>query len=766
MADVFISYARADEAFAERLAGALTAIGLEVWWDRRLGSGAEWDLEIERQLDAAKAIVVIWSEASIESASVREEAHEARDQGKLAPIKIDRCRPPLFFRRHQFEDFSGWTGAVSDLPFQRLAIQLAAYSKGQDAAASLPFDGSTAPALATLTETASDAGGGLTRLVNLALMLGVIAGAGAYLADLDATQLIGPYWATALVLAGAAIGLFRAAEGALPAGPKALVARWLSGERTLTASQAFLAMFEAVFTERHFSLRCFWRSMLATLLVYAALLLVFIDLPAFAERMVALERFDFGFEGEDWRLKAELERNAVLLILVVPVVNILTDYVSLWQTRKILQACAGALPIWMGVLLDAALTALIFVLLLPLGPMLLVVAGEGFSAAAWNEAARTAWEVWRAFWAIFEGHPIAEIDAVLTREASLSTTSLLIAFVTTFITSVWLWFALFFAPLFRILAWRRGHVASLFGRLLNAQARPIAALGYGAAALIIVGATAAQALNDAVATQVVRDPEPFQDCDDCPWMVEIPGGEFMMGSLESEEGLYYKAEGPQRRVTIPAFAIGVYEITFREWAACARDGYCRSNPEPGDSGWGRGPRPVINVSWNDVVGPGGFLDWLNSKVPGEAPYRLPSEAEWEYAARAGTETRYTVGDEISHSEANFDNGVSDFVGTDRGQTLPVGAFAPNAYGLYDVHGNVREWAEDCWHSNYQGAPTDGSSWMAASDGDCFLAVLRGGSWGGSPGTLRSASRSRDVRGLRVSYIGFRVARVSRTLGNP
>ena len=126
---------------------------------------------------------------------------------------------------------------------------------------------------------------------------------------------------------------------------------------------------------------------------------------------------------------------------------------------------------------------------------------------------------------------------------------------------------------------------------------------------------------------------------------------------------------------------------------------------------------------------GGFLAWLNERhAPEGVRYRLPSEAEWEYAARAGTTTAYWVGDEISHQQANFDNGDSDFEGADRGQTLPIGSFQANPFGLHDVHGNVWEWVQDCWHDSYRNAPLDGSAWMNDNTGDCSLAVLRGGSW--------------------------------------
>ena len=216
-------------------------------------------------------------------------------------------------------------------------------------------------------------------------------------------------------------------------------------------------------------------------------------------------------------------------------------------------------------------------------------------------------------------------------------------------------------------------------------------------------------------------------------MVVIPGGDFMMGSPENEEGRF-SDEGPQRQVTVPRFAMGKYEITFDEWAACVSDGYCQSKKSSSDGGWGRGKRPVINVSWEDITGDRGFLDWLNSKVEG-APYRLPTEAEWEYAARAGTQTRYFFGDS--------DGSLGDYAwfgGNSGRKTHPVGGKRPNPWGLHDMHGNVWEWAQDCWNDSYAAAPVDGSAWMS---GDCSRAVLRGGSRTIRPGpcALQAASGS-------------------------
>jgi len=234
--------------------------------------------------------------------------------------------------------------------------------------------------------------------------------------------------------------------------------------------------------------------------------------------------------------------------------------------------------------------------------------------------------------------------------------------------------------------------------------------------------------------------EKFRDCDACPEMVVVPAGEFMMGSPSSEEGRYDE-EGPVHRVRIGKFAVGVYEVTFAEWDACATDGGCGGH-QPEDGGWGRGNRPVIYVSWEDARS---YVRWLSAKT-GER-YRLLSESEWEYAARAGTTTPFHTGRTISTKQANHDFILE--------KTAPVGTYPPNAFGLYDMHGNVWEWVQDCWNGSYAGAPGDGSAWES---GECVRRVLRGGSWGYIPRYLRSANRFGYTAGIRSNFNGFRVAR--------
>ena len=245
--------------------------------------------------------------------------------------------------------------------------------------------------------------------------------------------------------------------------------------------------------------------------------------------------------------------------------------------------------------------------------------------------------------------------------------------------------------------------------------------------------------------------ERFSDCAECPELVVVPAGTFTMGS-PSSEAERYDDEEPQHRVTIPSpLAVGVYEVTFAEWGACVSAGGCGGH-RPDDEGWGRGARPVVNVSWDDAKS---YVRWLSSRTG--ASYRLLSESEWEYVARGGTTTSRYWG-ASSSAQCGYVNGADRAVDCDDGavQTAPVGSYRANGFGLYDVLGNVHEWVEDCWHGSYAGAPADGSAWTAG--GDCGLRVLRGGSWDRNPRGLRSASRRGYIAGLRFGDIGFRVSR--------
>jgi formylglycine-generating enzyme required for sulfatase activity len=229
----------------------------------------------------------------------------------------------------------------------------------------------------------------------------------------------------------------------------------------------------------------------------------------------------------------------------------------------------------------------------------------------------------------------------------------------------------------------------------------------------------------------------FRDCPDCPEMVVVPAGEFDMGSAELEY------EKPVHRVAIKAFAIGRREVTFEEWDQCTAAGNCfRAD----DRGQGRGERPVTDVSWRDVQA---YIAWLSQKTGKK--YRLPSEAEWEYAARGGTKTTFWWGRDVGNRFAN----CRDCGGGSQSQAITTGTFAANPFGLFDTAGNAAEWVEDCWNDTYRGAPKDGSAW---STGQCGQRVLRGGSFDSQARYVRSAARFRYDADVRYYANGFRVAR--------
>lgn len=243
---------------------------------------------------------------------------------------------------------------------------------------------------------------------------------------------------------------------------------------------------------------------------------------------------------------------------------------------------------------------------------------------------------------------------------------------------------------------------------------------------------------------------PLRDCDVCPWLVVLPAGGFTMGTADDEPELDQN-ELPRRRVRVGSFAIGQFEVTFEQWDACVAAGACR--PIDNDEGWGRASRPVIHTRWDDAQA---FVAWLSKRTGRH--YRLPSEAEWEYAARAGTSTPFGLGERIEPSQANFAGGFTyngSHRGVDRQQTLPVGSFPPNAWGLHDLHGNALEWVQDCWHDNYERAPRDARPWLKGCSDPRH--VIRSGSWYDAPRYARSAFRGSIEVGNGFA-LGFRVAR--------
>lgn len=261
---------------------------------------------------------------------------------------------------------------------------------------------------------------------------------------------------------------------------------------------------------------------------------------------------------------------------------------------------------------------------------------------------------------------------------------------------------------------------------------------------VMVVMVSVMSLGGGVPARAQAPGESFKDCDLCPEMVGIAKGSFTMGD---QAGIGLNWEKPPHAVNLSKdFALGKFEVTQAQWQAVMG-----ANP----SAYKGDDHPVEMVSWDEVQV---YLEKL-SAMTGKT-YRLPTEAEWEYAARAGTDTPYAWGDTATRDHANYGKdekfGGKHTEGADRwADTAPVGQFQPNPFGLYDMQGNLSEWVADCWHQNYEGAPTDGSAW---DEGDCGIKMFRGGAFASAPKFIRSASRGKISRRYQGNFIGFRVAR--------
>jgi formylglycine-generating enzyme required for sulfatase activity len=244
--------------------------------------------------------------------------------------------------------------------------------------------------------------------------------------------------------------------------------------------------------------------------------------------------------------------------------------------------------------------------------------------------------------------------------------------------------------------------------------------------------------------RALKPGDELKECRQCPSLVVVPAGTFMMGSPNGERWRD-RAEGPQHKVAFARpFAVGRFAVTFEEWDACVTDGGCNGY-RPDDNGWGRGRQPAINLSWRDA---NAYVAWLSRRT-GRA-YRLLSEAGREYVTRAGTLTPYWWGSSISTRQANYQPVDAKTMG----RPMPVDSFQPNPWALYQVHGNVWDIVEDCWNDSYDGAPADGS---ARVNGDCSRRVIRGGFFGSGVEQLRAAFRAWTDAEFRLIN-GFRVAR--------
>ncbi len=303
----------------------------------------------------------------------------------------------------------------------------------------------------------------------------------------------------------------------------------------------------------------------------------------------------------------------------------------------------------------------------------------------------------------------------------------------------------------------KGAAARIAARPVRAKRnwkRPVM-IGLAVLALIGAGAFATQRLMRPADPAGTPDLMAFKECPECPEMIAIPAGSFVMGSPEDEENR--SSDETQREITIAyRFAIGRTEITALEYAACVAEAACEPVPSDGPPKPGA---PATNISWLDAKA---YVAWLNTKVPGE-PYRLPSDAEWEYAARAGTTTAYYWGDQPDRDYANLGREIcciGSAEGADKwvGES-PVASFKPNAFGLYDMLGNMAEVVEDTYSSDVADLPTDGSAYVWIADNRwAYRRTIRGGDYASYPWNSRSAYRNSNDQNWRNHFYGFRLVR--------
>lgn len=469
MAEVFISYSRSDRAHAQRIAANLQAAGLGVWWDRELLPGDQYDTEIERQIDSAKCVVVIWSASSVASKWVRSEAAEADDRRILIPVAIEAVRLPLAFRLNQTENLTDWTGAQDCEAWQRVLLQAQALV-GKPSSPADTAAGATSPRPSKVPLI----GGEVARRSAPASLL-TIAAPVFFLATWGWGAVSGKgALAIALALAALAFVLFRLAEHDLSPHMKALATRWLlpkEGEFRVNTAEAFNHMFEAVFGRNHFSAECFVKSTLIS--------------TAFLTSIILLEVSIFGSTVH------HTASSTIGLILFGFTVNALGDYVALYKTRLLLRRYkAGTNIVWVT-LIDILAIFVIFFSAVALAVMFIyglsyLSGGRTFSGVQgyFYEVGKTIWLIaQQPLIDLFGYNPTARFphgDRVL----------LYSTFITMFMTSLWFWTALILSPIIRFAFWSRITGLTFLGFMFDVHHAPLTAVGYLSSFLILfVGAT-------------------------------------------------------------------------------------------------------------------------------------------------------------------------------------------------------------------------------------------------------------------------------------
>ncbi|WP_286902439.1 formylglycine-generating enzyme family protein [Vreelandella sedimenti] len=495
----------------------------------------------------------------------------------------------------------------------------------------------------------------------------------------------------------------------------------------------FAELFDRVFGRKHTSLRCIARSCIASLCAFAMATVVYAhaapsEWTYFKNAVASGESLAFF-----WNFEPSLEK----LVFFFIVLNLIPDYFSLLETRFVIRqletvnSIQGQLT-WLA--FDFAATLTIFVIPIAIFGML-----DGMPSI---ESVRNVLAA-----------------GVLSPSVPVDGRIMAVFLWTTFATSVWVWIFMAAQRLTRFASSIHKGVEFL-QYMLPIEEHPLRSVGV---VMAFLGCLAFWVVSVPLGSQTDElESEPLM-----PQMVEVPPGSFLMGSPDDEQGRW-PDEGPQRDVRVEAFQIGRYEVTFDEYDRFA---IATGRPLPGSYFYGRGKRPVMDVSWHDAKA---YADWLSEQT--SKHYRLPTEAEWEYAARGGTTTARYWGEASelgqcvyenvfdTHNEealrARYDYITYEVHACEDGYvfTAPVGSFNHNNFGLHDVLGNLAEWVEDCWHESYEGAPGQARpAWLEEDGGVCVDRVVRGGAWDGKPRRVRSAYRYRFDARNRNDYVGFRLA---------
>jgi formylglycine-generating enzyme required for sulfatase activity len=719
MADIFLSYKKEDRDLTKAYVKSLEEAGFSVWWDNRIEAGETWDEKIEAELNAAKAVVVLWTPKSVRSRWVKEEARVAQGANKLCPVLAESCQIPMGFGWTQCANLVTWTGAPEHEEWTKLVRRLSDICQSSTAHSSsapaepIPDEAGShhstpaspeGDADSPLSEDKTDAADNPN---NEGPYASLEQEAQEEIATTDARSVLTKHaqeeqeriariarliksWP--LTLGGHVIVLLTSTIFLDPA----LMSRWPALEAGLQHTVFLSGLRQWIVTQWHFSAfgsewfqvtnwECAWLGFVSVLIWTP------ISAGIISESGLSFRgSIGLAVAGVVWSLLALFVGGAILFLLPTAITVLLAASSFLPLTLILFFATSGL----------SRKFALQYILLLCIAIIV------------------TTWS-------------IALVGALYTQGMSGS------------VASVWDFFLRHPAELFFLTAIVLSFLfAHFLQRRLDKQKTDVTVRAFklGKEAAAQDGQAAGPLVSQfAKGEQELAKRAIRSGTGELDQMVQIPAGEFKMGE---ENG--YSSERPQHLVRVAAFELGKYPVTIEEY-----NGFCEATGRRTRTRAGSKRRhPIRNVSWVDAQA---YVDWLNSWT--EGGYRLPSEAEWEYACRAGTTTRWSCGDDLTVlGEYGWFNDNSEF------DTHPVGEKRPNAWGLHDMHGNVGEWCEDNWHENYERAPDDGAPWIGGEGPLSDWRVLRGGYYYSAPDEIRSASRKNHDPSDRDDNVGFRVAR--------